>query len=70
MWIQGSKIIEKDLIDELRLTIAPWIVGGKDAISLVEGYGYEKMVQAPKFNLLEVANRNNYVILKYRRIER
>jgi 2,5-diamino-6-(ribosylamino)-4(3H)-pyrimidinone 5'-phosphate reductase len=62
--------IEKDLIDEMRLTIAPWIVGGKDAITLVEGIGYDKMVQAPRFNLLEVANRNNYVILKYKRNER
>lgn len=59
--------IEKDLIDEIRLTIAPWLVGGKEAISLVEGTGYEKMIQAPRFNLIEVATRNNYVILKYKR---
>lgn len=57
--------IEEDLIDEIRLTIAPWIIGGKDATSLVEGKGFEKMIQAKNFKLEGVDNRNNYVILKY-----
>ena len=61
--------IEKDLIDEIRLTIAPWIVGGKDAITLVEGKGFENMMQAKSFKLEGVDNRNNYVILKYFREE-
>ena len=59
--------IENDLVDEIRLTVAPWIVGGKKATSLVEGMGYDKMKDAPKFRLLEVRNRNNYVVLKYKR---
>jgi len=59
--------IKNNLVDEMRITIAPWIVGGKDAISLVEGKGFEKMVQAPRFKLTEVVNRDNYVILKYKK---
>ncbi|MHA2283384.1 MAG: 2,5-diamino-6-(ribosylamino)-4(3H)-pyrimidinone 5'-phosphate reductase [Promethearchaeota archaeon] len=59
--------IENDLVDEIRLTIAPWIIGGKDATSLVEGIGFSKMIEAPKFELIEVRNRNNYVILRYKR---
>ncbi len=59
--------IEEDLIDEIRLTIAPWIVGGKEAISLVEGIGFDKMTEALRFDLIEINNRNNYVILRYRR---
>ena len=59
--------IELDLIDEMRLTIAPWIIGGKEAISLVEGEGFEKMTQGRKFKLVKVNNRDNYVILKYMR---
>lgn len=59
--------IENDLVDEIRLTVAPWIVGGKEATSLVEGIGFDKMKDAPKFKLLEVRNRNNYVVLKYQR---
>jgi len=59
--------IREDLIDEIRLTIAPWIIGGKDATSLVEGNGFEKMIQGKRFKLEEVVNRGNYVILKYKR---
>jgi len=59
--------IENDLVDEIRLTVAPWIVGGKEATSLVEGIGFDKMKDAPKFKLLEVRNRNNYVVLRYKR---
>ncbi len=59
--------IEKDLIDEIRLTIAPWIIGGKDATSLVDGIGFSIMSEAPKFELLEERSRNNYVILRYKR---
>ncbi len=59
--------IKNNLVDEIRLTIAPWMVGGKAAISLVDGDGFETMKQAPRFKLIDVKNRDNYVFLKYRR---
>jgi len=55
------------LIDEIRLTIAPWIIGGKSATSLIEGEGFEKMVEGPRFDLVNVSHRANYVMLKYKR---
>ncbi len=61
--------IRSNLIDEIRLTIAPWMIGGIDAISLVEGKGFEFMAQAPRFKLLEIKNRDNYLVLKYKKIE-
>jgi len=57
--------IKENLIDEIRLTIAPWMVGGKNAISLVEGVGFDKMNEAPKYKLKDVESRENYVTLKY-----
>ncbi|MFX0105168.1 MAG: 2,5-diamino-6-(ribosylamino)-4(3H)-pyrimidinone 5'-phosphate reductase [Candidatus Hodarchaeota archaeon] len=59
--------IKKNLVDEIRLTIAPWIVGGQDATSLVEGKGFETMAQATRFKLLEILSRDNYVVLKYKK---
>ena len=59
--------IKNELIDEIRLTIAPWVIGGKEAISLVEGKGFEKMIQGPRFKLEEVNSRDNYVLLKYKK---
>jgi 2,5-diamino-6-(ribosylamino)-4(3H)-pyrimidinone 5'-phosphate reductase len=60
--------IEKNLVDEIRLTIAPWIIGGKTATSLVEGTGFETMAEGSRFELLEIQNRDNYVVLRYKKI--
>ena len=59
--------IKNDLIDEIRLTIAPWIVGGREATSLVDGIGFNTMSEATRFNLIELKHRNNYVVLTYKR---
>ncbi|MFX0179133.1 MAG: 2,5-diamino-6-(ribosylamino)-4(3H)-pyrimidinone 5'-phosphate reductase [Candidatus Hodarchaeota archaeon] len=59
--------IKEDLVDEIRLTIAPWIVGGKNSITLAEGKGFDKMHQARSFKLVDLNHRENYVILKYKR---
>jgi len=59
--------IKNNLVDEIRITIAPWIVGGKDAVSLVEGDGYAKMLESPRYYLSEVISRNNYVTLTYKK---
>lgn len=61
--------IKDNLVDEIRLTIAPWIVGGKDAISLVEGEGFTKMIESPRYILSDVNHRNNYLILKYKKVK-
>lgn len=59
--------IKEDLVDEIRLTIAPWIVGGRSSITLTEGEGFDKMRQARRFRLVDLNHRENYVILKYKR---
>lgn len=59
--------MKNDLIDEIRLTIAPWMIGGKDAISLVEGSGFERMSESPRYELTNVTHRDNYVTLYYKR---
>jgi 2,5-diamino-6-(ribosylamino)-4(3H)-pyrimidinone 5'-phosphate reductase len=60
--------LKHDLVDEIRLTIAPWVVGGKNAASLVEGEGFSKMSQSTKFSLVKVKQRDNFVILNYKRV--
>ncbi len=59
--------IKNNLVDEIRVAIAPWIVGGKDAVSLVEGDGYAKMLESPRYYLSDVISRNNYVTLTYKK---
>ncbi|MFX1328260.1 MAG: 2,5-diamino-6-(ribosylamino)-4(3H)-pyrimidinone 5'-phosphate reductase [Promethearchaeota archaeon] len=59
--------IENDLINEIRLTIAPCIVGGKEATGLVEGIGFEEIAKAPKFELFDAKVRKDYITLRYKR---
>ena len=59
--------INKGQVDEMRITIAPWIIGGRTATSLVEGEGFEKMIEGLRFELINLTHRSNYVILNYKR---
>ena len=59
--------VKHDLIDEMRLTIAPWMAGGSTATSLVEGEGFKKMSESPRYELCEARARENYVTLRYKR---
>jgi len=59
--------IQNNLVDDIRLTIAPWIVGGKDAKSLVEGKGFDEIKNAPRFDLFDVKIRTYYITLSYKK---
>ena len=61
--------IKNNLVDEIRISIAPWMAGGKNAISLVEGEGFAKMFESPRYWLSNMTSRNNYVTLTYKKEE-
>lgn len=61
--------VKHGLIDETKLTIAPWIVGGKEAIGLIEGAGFDKIVEASEYKLIKLNNRDNYIVLRYKKDE-
>jgi len=61
--------IKNNLVDEIRVAIAPWMAGGKNAVSLVEGEGFAKMLESPRYLLSDVSSRNNYVTLNYKKEE-
>ncbi|MDQ4073228.1 MAG: 2,5-diamino-6-(ribosylamino)-4(3H)-pyrimidinone 5'-phosphate reductase [Thermoproteota archaeon] len=47
-------VIKNNLFDELRVTVSPLIIGGKKAITLVEGKGFGKINECSKLKLLTV----------------
>jgi 2,5-diamino-6-(ribosylamino)-4(3H)-pyrimidinone 5'-phosphate reductase len=53
------------LVDEIILTISPFVVGGKDAISLVEGFGFGKIMRSYSFRLKKIDRIKNEVVLYY-----
>ena len=57
--------LKERLVDEIIITITPYVLGGRDAISLVEGLGFETISKSPLFKLKEIRRIKNEVILHY-----
>lgn len=55
--------LKSGLVDEIIVTITPYVVGGKEAVSLVEGMGYGTILH--KFKLKQAKRMGNEVILRY-----
>jgi len=57
--------LKERLVDEIIITITPFVLGGKDAISLVEGLGFDKISKSHLFRLKEINRIKNEIILHY-----
>jgi 2,5-diamino-6-(ribosylamino)-4(3H)-pyrimidinone 5'-phosphate reductase len=59
-------LLSLGVVSELIVTISPKIIGGRSAITLVEGDGYEKISQAINMELKKVLReKNGEVVLFY-----
>ncbi|MBM2851643.1 MAG: 2,5-diamino-6-(ribosylamino)-4(3H)-pyrimidinone 5'-phosphate reductase [Candidatus Nitrosotenuis sp.] len=59
------EFIHKGLVDELIVTITPYVVGGKDATTLVEGDGFSKIANSQKLKLQSITRQKNEIVLYY-----
>ena len=59
-------MLKSQLVDEIRVTVAPLIVGGEEAVTLVEGIGMKRMDDAIRLSLMSVAQNGGEVTLTYR----
>jgi len=57
--------VKKNLIDEAIVTLAPYIIGGKNTISLVEGIGFKNLDVSTKLKLKKIQKNKNEVVLFY-----
>lgn len=57
--------IKDGLVDELIITITPYVLGGSYAISLFEGQGFDKISSAPLFILKKINRIKNELVLHY-----
>ena len=58
--------IKQNLIDEAIITVAPYILGGKNSISLVEGSGFKNLTSCVKLKLKKLQKNKNELILYYK----
>lgn len=59
------EFIRENLVDELIVTVAPFVVGGKDAVTLVDGVGFSKLSESLRLKLYRIARQENEVVLYY-----
>ncbi len=57
--------IKDGLVDEMIITITPYVLGGSIAISLVHGEGFGKIAQAPLLKLKKINRMKNELVLHY-----
>ena len=63
--ITNWSFLKERLVDEIIVTITPFVLGGKNAVSLVEGLGFDKISKSPMFRLKKIIMMKNEVVLHY-----
>ena len=59
------EFIKQNLFDELIITISPFLIGGIDAISLLQGQGFKKISNSPNLRLKSIKRLKNHLVLYY-----
>ncbi|MDC1023499.1 2,5-diamino-6-(ribosylamino)-4(3H)-pyrimidinone 5'-phosphate reductase [Nitrosopumilus sp.] len=59
------EFIKNNLFNELIITLSPFLIGGTDAISFVEGKGFAKISNSPNLKLKSIKRLKNHLVLNY-----
>jgi len=62
------EFIQNNLFDEILITITPFIIGGIDAITFVQGKGFDKITKSPRLRLNSIKKLENYLVLHYTKV--
>jgi 2,5-diamino-6-(ribosylamino)-4(3H)-pyrimidinone 5'-phosphate reductase len=62
------EFIKHNIFDELIVTLSPFLVGGNNAISFVEGDGFDKISKSPNLRLKSVKRLKNHLVLHYAKV--
>ncbi len=59
------EFVKQGLVDEVIITITPYLLGGKNAITLIDGNGFSKIQNAMKLKLKKTSRFGNEIVLYY-----
>ena len=62
------EFIKQNIFDELIVTLSPFLIGGNNAISFVEGKGFGKISKSPNLRLKSVKRLKNHLVLHYAKV--
>ncbi len=63
----NDALFRADLIDEVHLTLCPWIFGGRTAPTISDGIGVQHLADARSFHLVRTRRIDEEIFLLYRR---
>lgn len=63
--VTNWNFFKEKLIDEIIVTVSPFVVGGKNATSLVDGQGFSRILESQYFTLKGVKRVKDEVVLRY-----
>jgi 2,5-diamino-6-(ribosylamino)-4(3H)-pyrimidinone 5'-phosphate reductase len=59
------EFVKQGFVDEIIITITPYLIGGKKAITLVDGEGFSLIQKARKLKLKKTCRLGNEIVLHY-----
>lgn len=59
------EFVKNGLFDELFVTVCPYVIGGSESVSLVEGYGFSRVLDSPELSLKSIRRLKNHLVLHY-----
>ena len=62
------EFIKNNIFNELIITLSPYLIGGNDATSFVQGKGFAKIINSPKLKLKSIKRLKNYLVLNYLKV--
>ena len=62
------EFVKHNIFDELIITMSPFVIGGDDAVSLVEGEGFTKISKSPNLRLKSTKRLKNHFVLHYTKV--
>ncbi|MCV0430944.1 2,5-diamino-6-(ribosylamino)-4(3H)-pyrimidinone 5'-phosphate reductase [Nitrosopumilus sp.] len=62
------EFIKQDLFDEIIITLSPFVIGGNNAVSLVQGEGFDIISKSPNLRLKSMKRLKNHIVLNYLKV--
>ncbi len=62
------EFVKQNLFDELIITLSPFVIGGADSISFIQGSGFDKISKSPNLQLKSVKRLKNHFVLNYLKV--
>jgi 2,5-diamino-6-(ribosylamino)-4(3H)-pyrimidinone 5'-phosphate reductase len=66
--ITNWEFFKQGIVDEIIVTVTPYILGGKNAVTLVEGKGFKKILHSSKFKLKKTNRLGSEIVLHYTKL--